>query len=131
MSSSSKFTLARLFSIESSELIHKLSKDFSEDPTAAIFGAQSCHQKIDREKVWGLLPVFRITIDITRIKILICLLFWEELRAVQRWPLHQLKPVSGGKTNSSFLVYPQKNLLFICKMYQKREVSPNHTTLTD
>ena len=64
MSSSSKFTLARLFSIESSELIHKLSKDFSEDPTAAIFGAQSCHQKIDREKVWGLLPVFRITIDI-------------------------------------------------------------------
>ena len=38
MSSSSKFTLARLFSIESSELIHKLSKDFSEDRTAAIFG---------------------------------------------------------------------------------------------
>ena len=38
MTSSSKFTLAKLFSIESSELIHKLSKDFSEDRTAAIFG---------------------------------------------------------------------------------------------
>ena len=53
------------FRREGAQLIHKLSKDFSEDPTAAIFGAQSCHQKIDREKVWGLLPVFRITIDIT------------------------------------------------------------------
>ena len=42
MSSSSKFTLARLFSIESSELIHKLSKDFSEDRTAAIFGNPTC-----------------------------------------------------------------------------------------